>query len=193
MIEDALLTLVFNPESGIGGQTQELHTHGAIGLAEAAAVSDARRNGTMGMRPVYNANGRVTWKRGFVAEQDQRLAYSLLTAARRSLVEQRVKNRKQVQDYIVRRRERRKRRKKAQEKKVADSLAKAFELHMLYYKSPIIVKDEDRVDEWLANIDTKGKKMEAVKLNFRAREIGLGLTQFHQVSVYFSLEVRYIN
>mmetsp|Transcript_19573 Transcript_19573/g.44806 ORF Transcript_19573/g.44806 Transcript_19573/m.44806 type:complete len:134 (-) Transcript_19573:16-417(-) len=55
----------------------------------------------------------------------------------------------------MRRREMRARRKKAQQKTLAESLAKAFELYKLYYESPNIVKDEDEVDNWLANIDTK--------------------------------------
>ncbi|EJK65808.1 hypothetical protein THAOC_13295 [Thalassiosira oceanica] len=117
------------PESCIGGLTQELHTHGAMIMSRrgvAGAVSDARRNSIMGMRPVYMSTA----------------------------VECKIGSRSKTR-YIMRRREMRARRKKAQQKTLAESLAKAFELYKLYYESPNIVKDEDEVDNWLANIDTK--------------------------------------
>ena len=145
-------------ESALGSITEEMHTHGRIGIGDAAAVSDARRNGIMGMKRVTDEEGKVSWKRGFVAEQDPRIADCLMEAARRHVHEMRQENRNKVQAYVDDRRNKRIERLRKVEEKVEEKMVKGFDYYTLFHKSGRCVRDENEVDDWLKQFSSKGKK-----------------------------------
>ena len=181
-------------ESGLGGTTQQLHLHGTIGIANSAAVSDAQRNRVLGVRATRNEKKRTVWEPGFIGKQEPWLADCLMEAARQTSTQQNVENRDQLENFYRRRREKRRERKAEVEKKAESNLIRAWDYCQMYYKSDRIVKDENKVDEMLNSITTQKDRWEFLKNNFRAREWGLDLTQFHQVRLTFcELQYNLIN
>ena len=171
-------------ESALGGNTQILHTHGKINITNAAAVSDAQRNEVLGYRRKTNDDGRVVWEAGFLNNQEDWLSEAMMESVREQANAQKIENRELLEAYQKRRAEVRAKRQKELEVKAEKDLIRAYDYCKLYYDSEHCMKDVGKVDEWLESLPTKTKKMEMVKENFRMREFGLGLTQFHQVREY---------
>ena len=117
-----------------------------------------------------------------------------MEAARQTSAQQNVENRNQLENFYRRRREKRRERKAEVEKKAENNLIRAWDYCKMYYESDRIVKDENKVDEMLNSITTQKDRWEFLKNNFRAREWGLDLTQFHQVRLTFcELQYNLIN
>jgi len=171
-------------ESALGATTQYLHTHGKIAITSAAAVSDAKRNATMGMRRGTDEFDRRVWKKGWIAQQEEWLADCLMELARTLANKQTVENRDLLKKQAEHRRLKREENDKAAMKKAQAACVKAYEYNKMYFESPLCIKDEDQVESVLGTIEGKGAKMEAVKDNFRMRWIGLGLDQFQQVRIF---------
>ena len=160
-------------ESALGGTTQQLQQYGRIGIANAAAISDAKRNGYFHR---FSATGKKT--KGMFHQFDPKMRECLLTMAIEDSPVTVATNR----DDLDRQREAKRKKEEMIEKKSLDKAKEELVEASYYwemYNSDVCWKGQQSiVRKMLGRLKSDSAKLEALKENIRMRVIGLGWKQF---------------
>jgi hypothetical protein len=160
-------------ESALGGTTQQLQQYGRIGIANAAAISDAKRNGYFHR---FSATGKKT--KGMFHQFDPKMRECLLTMAIEDSPVTVATNR----DDLDRQREAKRKKEEMIEKKSLDKAKEELVEASYYwemYNSDVCWKGQQSiVKKMLGRLKSDSAKLEALKENIRMRVVGLGWKQF---------------
>jgi hypothetical protein len=160
-------------ESALGGTTHQLQKYGRIGIANAAAVSDAKMNGYFCR---FSVNGNKT--KGMFRQFDPKMRECLLTVA----IEDAPATISTNRDDLDKQREAKRKKDEMIEKKSLDK-AKEDLIEASYYcdmfHSEVCWKGNlSIVTKMLGRLKSVSAQTEAQKENIRMRVIGLGWKQF---------------
>ena len=160
-------------ESALGGATYQIQQYGRIGIPNAAAVSDMKRNGYFKR---FCKKGKSS--KGMFHQFDRKLRDCLLTVALEdrpatmavdSEALERQRECKRVKEEILR------------EKglaKAQEGLLEASYYHRMYHSDACWKGRVGIVDKNLKRIPTKSGRLNALKENIKMRVVGLGWDQF---------------
>ncbi len=160
-------------KSALGGTTHQLQKYGHIGIANAAAISNAKTNDYFRR---FSASGKNT--KGMFHQFDPNMRECLLTVA----IEDAPVTIATKRDDLDRQREAKRKKEEMIEKKSLDKAKEELVEASYYwemYNSDVCWKGQQRiVGKMLGRLKSESAKLEAMKENIRMRVIGLGWKQF---------------
>ena len=158
-------------ESTLGGCTSQIQRYGRIGLSNASAISDMKRNGFIRRPTGFKQDNKP---RGLFHEFNAVLRDAIVEVAMRDAPECKEQNNKDLKDKAQARRVKEEMTREKNMEKVTDEYIEALYLIRMYDSDACVKGDARGVKRLLKKLKSKTARYNAIKTNITIRVKGFG-------------------